>query len=571
MAETGARALTPRGGPGPSDPVRPPVLRRQSSWARLTRGFAMVGTPAETPLALIMLLLLSIIVAVEQALQADAVVGTLDALIMLAAGWLLRVRWTVVIVIAALLSRLLSMWATGLPPATALTQALITVLAGVTAVTLSWAASAARRGSELDALYTFARGLAGRLQLTEVAEEVVLGAARVLDRPGPGWTSSIMRIEGDEAVSLAHVSDDADAPPPPPRCDLTAHPLLRAVAVEGRAVTAPVEELAMPEASRWTARQGATGTVALVPVHVSGERFGLLGVGVTGAPGFRRDDLRRLDAVAQLAGLAIANALRYDESRQTADRLAALERVKSDFLRLASHELRGPLGVLRGYISMMADGSLGDIDQINASAVIGGLQTKVDELARLIEQMLETARIEDDRLQLSLEVLDARDVAEEVVATMTPLAPGHSLELRGRHGLRFLGDRGRIATVLTNLVDNAIKYSPDGGEVRIACTSDDGWVHIDVADQGIGIAPEDQARLFTRFGRIVTPENGRIGGTGLGLWLSRELIARHGGTLQVRSLPRLGSIFTITLPAALAGAIAEAEEGPDPALERPTG
>jgi signal transduction histidine kinase len=558
-------------GPGPALSAERRSIYRQSSWGRWIRGYALMGKPAETLFALILLLLLASIALIETATRGSPAVGYLDALVVLVAGWVLRPRWGTAILIAALLSRMLSVSISGVASATAVTQGVVVALAGVTAMTAAWATNAARRRSELEALYTFARGLAGRLQLSDVADEVVFGTARVLDRTGPGWSSSIMRIEGAELVTLAHVGDEADTgvPPPPGRYLLASHHALRDVAVEGKVISGPVADLSMPQATRQMAEQQGMGTVALVPIRVSGEPFGLLGVSVAGREPFSRDDLRRLEAVAQLAGLAIANALRYDETRQTADRLSALERVKSDFLRLASHELRGPLGVVRGYVSMMADGSLGEIDQLDASAVIGVLQAKVDELARLIDQMLETARIEDDRLQLSLEFLDAYDIAEEVVATMAPLAPMHDVELSGERGLHFLGDRERIATVLTNLVDNAIKYSPAGGAVRIVCSGQDSWITIEVVDHGIGIAPGDHPQLFTRFGRIVTAENGRISGTGLGLWLSRELVMRHGGTLGVRSEPGLGSVFTMALPAAVAGSSAHGREGT--ALESATG
>jgi two-component system sensor histidine kinase SenX3 len=112
-----------------------------------------------------------------------------------------------------------------------------------------------------------------------------------------------------------------------------------------------------------------------------------------------------------------------------------------------------------------------------------------------------------------------------------------------------VGDRSRLSMIVTNLLHNALKYSPAGGEVRVTCRVADGTAEVAVHDQGVGIAAEDIGRLFTRFGRIVTPETAGIGGTGLGLYLARDLARRHGGDVRVESRPGEGSTFTLRLPA----------------------
>jgi signal transduction histidine kinase len=262
--------------------------------------------------------------------------------------------------------------------------------------------------------------------------------------------------------------------------------------------------------------------------------------------------------MADLAGLAIGNAeslrvekVRSEELREHGERMAALDHAKSEFLRLASHELRGPLAVLRGYVSMLADGSLGLLPR-GTGPVLDVMAAKVSEINLLIDQMLETARLEDSRLQLALEPIDLGELVRTAGATMKMLAgPQHPLRVQvPSQAVPVMIDGPRVMTILTNLIDNAIKYSPDGGEVRVRLAANGEVARIEVSDKGLGIDPADLPRLFTRFGRLVTSDNSHIPGTGLGLYLARELTRMHGGDIRVRSAVGRGSTFTVELPLA---------------------
>ncbi|MHB8508203.1 MAG: PAS domain-containing sensor histidine kinase [Candidatus Dormibacteria bacterium] len=232
-----------------------------------------------------------------------------------------------------------------------------------------------------------------------------------------------------------------------------------------------------------------------------------------------------------------------------ATRLAELDKIKSDFLNLASHELRGPLAVLRGYISMLGDGSLGELPP-SAAAVMPALDAKAAHMALLITQMLEAARLEDSRLHLKIETVDLRQLARAAVAAMAALArPKQSVMFQGGSApLLVLGDRLRLENILLNLLDNALKYSPGGGEVRMIAGRRHGNAVITVRDNGIGIAEADMPKLFTRFGRLVTDENSHIPGTGLGLYLCRELARMHGGEITATSEAGRGSEFVLRVP-----------------------
>lgn len=234
--------------------------------------------------------------------------------------------------------------------------------------------------------------------------------------------------------------------------------------------------------------------------------------------------------------------------REHAERMAHLEHAKTEFLNLASHELRGPLSVIRGYNSMIEDGS---VPPAQVAGVARILESQLAQMDLLVEQMLETARLEDDRFQLARDRFDLRSVVQEQLDIFRPLSGGHRFVLNDAHEpLLVEGDRARIGTIVGNFMDNAIKYSPNGGDVLVATSRKDGSVSVSVRDAGIGIASEHLPRLFTRFGRLPTEENVRISGTGLGLYLCKEIASRHGGDITVRSQPGLGSEFKLVLPAA---------------------
>ena len=256
------------------------------------------------------------------------------------------------------------------------------------------------------------------------------------------------------------------------------------------------------------------------------------------------------DEVARLRQYSTAITAGLDRAILT-ERIASLERTKTEFLNLASHELRGPLTVLRGYLAMMGAGSMGPISH-QVRDVLPILEQKSEEMHSLVEQMIEAARLEEGGLKLHIEPGDLREIVGEAVQMTRPLADQeHPLEFEStEQSVPVAVDRERIGTILSNLLSNAIKYSPAGGEVVLSVARENGLAMVKVSDRGIGIAPEDQARLFTRFGRIENAATAHIGGTGLGLYLSRELARLHGGDLTVQSRPGAGSVFTLAVPLA---------------------
>ena len=270
---------------------------------------------------------------------------------------------------------------------------------------------------------------------------------------------------------------------------------------------------------------------------------------VSGEGRLNADARGTLQSLAGIVGLGVRQAAMADELLQEAERSRRLERLKSEFLNIAAHELRSPLGIIRGYSSMLGEGVLPPAER---RVALSRITEKAEEMARLISDMLETARLETLGLELELEPVDLLRVIEDAVQAMRPLmSEEHRFAVTTqRDSVAVVADRRRLTTMLTNLIDNAIKYSPAGGTIEIGCGDDGRAASIVVRDHGIGINAEQAHLLFSRFGRLVTPETSHIRGTGLGLYLARETARLHGGDIVVTATPGGGSTFTVVLPLA---------------------
>lgn len=227
-------------------------------------------------------------------------------------------------------------------------------------------------------------------------------------------------------------------------------------------------------------------------------------------------------------------------------RIAALERAKSDFLNIASHELRGPMTVIKGYLTMLEAGALGDLSA-KAKSVLPLLISKSDEVNWMVEQMIEASRLEEGRLALKKRRQDIVELTENAIDSVRMLLSGHELTFNPPpSAIDADVDPDRFQMVIRNLLSNASKYSPTGTDIEVDIRRNGGTATVAVIDQGVGISPEDQANLFSRFVRIESTEH--VKGTGLGLWLSREIARMHGGELSVNSEVGRGSTFNFTVP-----------------------
>ena len=226
-----------------------------------------------------------------------------------------------------------------------------------------------------------------------------------------------------------------------------------------------------------------------------------------------------------------------------------LERTRSDFVTTASHELRTPLTAVYGSVRTLLERE-DTLEEAQRRRLLRIIAQESEHLAQIVDQLLVTAQIDRGQLRLSENECDVAALCASVVEAAETRKPDSiRVDLVApRTGRLLQCDQPRLKQVLVNLVENAIKYSPDGGriEVRIADFVD--RVRIDVSDQGLGIPPSEQSRIFEKFYRLDADMTRGVGGSGLGLYISREIVEQMGGVLSVRSRRGSGSTFTVTLP-----------------------
>jgi len=226
--------------------------------------------------------------------------------------------------------------------------------------------------------------------------------------------------------------------------------------------------------------------------------------------------------------------------------------MKNEFVSTVSHELRTPLTSIKGYIDLILDGEAGEINEIQRE-FLSIVKQNSDRLVDLINDMLDISRIESGRIHLKIQPLEIADLIAGAVDTFQAVADqsGHRIIAKAPADLcKAAGDRDRVGQVLMNFMSNAIKYSPEGGSVTVAALDDGEMVTVSISDQGIGIAKEDQTKLFTKFYRVDSSLTREIGGTGLGLSICKSIIELLGGHVGVESSAGKGSRFWFSLPAA---------------------
>lgn len=229
------------------------------------------------------------------------------------------------------------------------------------------------------------------------------------------------------------------------------------------------------------------------------------------------------------------------------------QREIQSFYHTVSHELKTPITAIREFSSLLRDGILGDINESQVDA----LDTSIgccDRLNRLVNDLFDTARLETGKLQLNLEAIDLAKVISQEATIMSPLAQHKSISLSLAEcddSIELIADPVRIGQVLANLINNAIKYTPSGGRIKVRARVTGDSVCVDVEDNGYGVSEENAELIFERMyqcGTEPTGEPSSQGGMGIGLFLCQQIVKLHGGQLSLRSEHGAGSVFTFTLP-----------------------
>ncbi len=227
--------------------------------------------------------------------------------------------------------------------------------------------------------------------------------------------------------------------------------------------------------------------------------------------------------------------------------LKELDRLKSEFVSTVSHDLRSPLTSVRGYADLVRLVGAVSAEQ---QGFLDRIQHAVAHMTELINDLLDLAKIEAG-IDMSKDSCSLADIAREVVESLQSNAATKGLDLQAEIGAGLppvQGNANRLRQVVANLADNAIKYTPQGGQVHLRLARHEGEIVLSVTDTGIGIAPQDQQQLFQKFYRVKTPETDGIPGTGLGLALVRSIVEQHGGRIWLHSVHGQGSTFSVALP-----------------------
>ena len=294
----------------------------------------------------------------------------------------------------------------------------------------------------------------------------------------------------------------------------------------------------------------ATGARSVLGVAVRSENV-MLGAFVLARVDvrpFNSHDLKLAETFADQAAIAIKNVSLFNEIQQKSRELEVANRHKSEFLANMSHELRTPLNAVIGFSEVLGQGIFGDVNE-KQKEYLEDILSSGKHLLSLINDILDLSKIEAGRMDLEPSTFSLANALDSGLMIVRERASRHGISLKAAVPPDLppvVADERKVKQILFNLLSNAVKFTPDGGRIDVRVAAENGDVRIDVQDTGIGIAPEDQSRIFTEF-QQVGRERSREG-TGLGLTLSKRYVELHGGRLWVESTPGKGSTFSFTLP-----------------------
>jgi signal transduction histidine kinase len=389
--------------------------------------------------------------------------------------------------------------------------------------------TAARLRAAVDA----AEDVAGQVRLDQVLGRLLERASASVGADG----ASLARLEGTEMVIESTPTGELVG---------TRWPLMPKVlagVTSGRAVELSADEYTgAPPGLESVVQPYRRFLVA--PLVVGGETIGLLAMGRTADEAFEPAAVQSLQQFSTLGALLLRNARLIEQARDA-------EQAKSEFMSIAVHELRAPLTVTGGYLSMALEGTFGDLPK-PLRDVLETAQRKTEEAKTLADELLTVARLEGNALTPQVDRISVRDAVDQAVARARPRAElvRASFQIDDGGDLAMLADEALVGKILDNLLNNALTYADHPPTIRMAARQEGQQVSLTVVDDGIGISPEDQRRIFQRFIRGTDRMVAEKPGTGLGLYLSRGLAEQMGGSLQLQSSQTgKGSTFILRLPA----------------------
>jgi len=284
-----------------------------------------------------------------------------------------------------------------------------------------------------------------------------------------------------------------------------------------------------------------------LPIIIERDVVGVLNIEDIRVQAFDTTDAVVLETLCDQLASAIRNARLYERVKAANEKLTELDRMKSDFISIVSHDFRSPLAS----IILAAKGAVTQGEKINPARVDEHLKIIVEQATRLThlaEDTLSTTKMESGRLAYQMEDLDTAFVVQEA-SSLVNLSRLHHVEVHIEENAKTIyGDETKIRQVLHNLISNAVKYSPRGGKISIrACEQSATMVLLSISDEGVGIPSNQMNRLFQKFSRVTQEATREIKGSGLGLWICQEIVRAHGGEIWTESVSGQGSTFYFTL------------------------
>ncbi|GAB4160167.1 MAG: hypothetical protein Fur0021_31780 [Candidatus Promineifilaceae bacterium] len=393
----------------------------------------------------------------------------------------------------------------------------------------------ARRVEELTIFQQIDQELNRSLDLNRVLSLALDWAIKLTESD----SGSIGLLVEEEEGSYVRLLPNPHKPDSPPRQVPASHPivaeLLQTENCVHRQHLSPVEAIDGTPAAAQLA----------VPIKREGRVIGLISLESQQSNTYKDEDIAFVTRLADRGAVAIENARLYEA-------LQAADKAKTDFISVVTHELRLPMTSIKGYTDLVQKELVGPLTQ-QQKEFLEVVQRNVARMSVLIDDLSDINRIESKRMRFEFSQFDVRQVVKDVLATMrerleTKQQTVH-LQLPADLPLVY-ADRTRINQVLTNLLSNANKYTPPQGEITIQATALASHVQLSVVDNGLGIAPEDQARLFTQFFRSADTQVREQPGWGLGLSIVKMIVEAQGGEINFQSVYRQGSTFTFTIPIA---------------------
>jgi signal transduction histidine kinase len=399
-------------------------------------------------------------------------------------------------------------------------------------------------GHRVDVLETAnrcARALGSSLELDEAFGAFI----RELRGLVPFERTAIVLVEGDTATTMATAGRGANEVFPPGNSDPIKGSLLERV-LEGKIVVRRDLKKRDSPADEQLLALGLRSEL-VTPLLLGARTIGMLSLSRDRPDAFSDDEVELVALLGRLVATAVQNIRAYEAERRRVEELASLSQLRADFVSLVSHELRSPMAAVIGAARTLQD-RWRMLSAAQRESFLALINDETTRLAELVGDVLDTSRIEAGTFSYRFEevdlgrvvgeAVDAAVLAQQEVAVVSSV-PGALPAIRG--------DRARLRQVLGNLIENAVKYSPEGGEVHVSTAAANGAVRVAVRDAGPGIPPDQQGRIFEKFGRVDVPGASKPG-TGLGLFIARSIAEAHGGSLDVSSGVEPGSTFTLTLP-----------------------